>query len=131
MLTLLQHPQSGPWCFNSPIKPFTFSKGYAVLWGARYGPLMTSDPYRWLTSIFIHQNFQHLISNTTLFTLLSWQIESKYGWWRLAFLWLLAVLGSGFFSAVAEDPCKAVVGSSGGIFGLVGLYIGDLVVNFE
>ena len=81
--------------------------------------------------MFVHQNFQHFISNTALFTLLAWQIESKYGWWRIGGLWLIALLGAGFFSAAFEDPCEAVVGSSGGIFGLLGLYIADLVVNFE
>lgn len=92
---------------------------------------MHTEPWRWVTSMFVHQNFQHLFSNTALFTLLAWQIESKYGWWRTTGLWLLALLGAGFFAAALENGCEAVVGSSGGIFGLVGLYIADLVINFE
>ena len=36
-----------------------------------------------------------------------------------------------FFSAAFEDRCAAVAGASGGIFGLLGLFIADMVLNFE
>lgn len=36
-----------------------------------------------------------------------------------------------FFSAAFEDHCEAVAGASGGIFGLLGLFIADMVLNFE
>lgn len=36
-----------------------------------------------------------------------------------------------FFSAVFENSCIAVVGSSGGVFGMFGLFIADIVMNFE
>ena len=35
-----------------------------------------------------------------------------------------------FFSAAFEDTCLALVGASGGVFGMVGLFITDMVVNF-
>jgi hypothetical protein len=42
-----------------------------------------------------------------------------------------AVLCAGnFFSAAFEDTCLALVGASGGVFGMVGLFIADMVVNF-
>lgn len=34
-------------------------------------------------------------------------------------------------SAVFEDPCTAVVGASGGVLGLVGLFSADMVLNFR
>lgn len=36
-----------------------------------------------------------------------------------------------FFSAAFEDTCLALVGASGGVFGMVGLFIADMVVNFS
>ena len=35
-----------------------------------------------------------------------------------------------FFSAAFEDTCLALVGASGGVFGMVGLFIADMIVNF-
>lgn len=42
-----------------------------------------------------------------------------------------AVAVGNFFSAAFEDRCAAVAGASGGIFGLLGLFIADMVLNFE
>ena len=35
-----------------------------------------------------------------------------------------------FFSAAFENTCIAVVGASGGVFGVVGLFIADMIMNF-
>ena len=36
-----------------------------------------------------------------------------------------------FSSTLFEDACQLVVGASGCIFGLVGLYVADIALNFE
>jgi len=36
-----------------------------------------------------------------------------------------------FFSAAFENGCATVQGASGGVFGMIGLFIADLVLNFE
>ena len=36
-----------------------------------------------------------------------------------------------FFSAAFENNCLAVAGASGGIFGMIGLYVADMILNFE
>lgn len=41
------------------------------------------------------------------------------------------VFAGSLFSASFEDPCTAVVGASGGVFGLVGLFLADVLLNFE
>lgn len=40
-------------------------------------------------------------------------------------------MGGAFFSALFEDGCKIVVGVSGGVFGMFGLFIADMMLNFE
>jgi membrane associated rhomboid family serine protease len=44
---------------------------------------------------------------------------------------VIGVAAGNFFSAAFEDRCAAVAGASGGIFGLLGLFIADMVLNFE
>ena len=34
-------------------------------------------------------------------------------------------------SAVVEDPCTSVVGASGGIYGLVGMYIMEFILDWK
>ncbi len=46
-------------------------------------------------------------------------------------LYVIGVAAGNFFSAAFEDRCAAVAGASGGIFGLLGLFIADMVLNFE
>lgn len=36
-----------------------------------------------------------------------------------------------FFGAAFENGCKTVQGASGGVFGMMGLFIADLILNFE
>lgn len=43
----------------------------------------------------------------------------------------LAHHAGSLFSAAFEDPCIAVVGASGGVFGVVGLFIADMIMNFK
>lgn len=40
------------------------------------------------------------------------------------------VCAGNFFSAAFENTCLALVGASGGVFGMVGLFIADMIVNF-
>ena len=40
-------------------------------------------------------------------------------------------MAGNFSSTIFEDPCQLVVGASGCTFGLVGLYIADVALNFE
>ncbi|DBB06814.1 hypothetical protein WJX82_002835 [Trebouxia sp. C0006] len=118
-----------PWCFTN--NAWTLSTEYLIEWGARWGPYMKKEPYRWVSSILIHTSFQHVLSNMLLFVVLSWQIEEKYGAFRVAFIFFWSAIGGNFFSAAFEDRCAAVAGASGGIFGLLGLFIADMVLNFE
>lgn len=92
---------------------------------------MYSQPHRWLTPMLLHRTFSHVLSNMLLFVLLAYQLEVKYGVLRVAALWLVAVMGGALFSAAFEEPCVAVVGASGGVFGLIGLFLADLLLNFE
>lgn len=62
---------------------------------------------------------------------LTFLFERKHGAPRIAVLWVAAVLAGNFWSAALESPCTQVVGASGGVFGLIGLCVADMVLNLE
>ena len=62
---------------------------------------------RWLSSVFVHQSFRHLLSNLLLFVALGWQVEKKYGTWRVGLLFWFAAIG-GVSSLHSFDHIKRV-----------------------
>eukprot|EP00210_Caulerpa_lentillifera_P008037 g7674.t1 len=109
----------------------TFDDEFLIVWGARYLPRVTSESWRWLISMLIHENFAHLGGNILLFVLLSWSLESKYGFWRTGLVCWLSGLSGNFMSAVFEDSCGIILGASGCVFGLAAFYIIDVVGDFR
>ena len=86
---------------------------------------------RWFVSIIEHDGLQHIIANLCLFLVVSGDLEHKYGTARIVFISFAAGIGGNLMSAVAEDGCGIVVGASGLIFGLVGFWVADLLINFH
>ena len=48
---------------------------------------------RWFTSWFVHHSFEHVTSNMALFLVVAYQIEEKYGTWRITLLYFMSALG--------------------------------------
>lgn len=59
-------------------------------------------------------------------------MAGNLGLYCVYFVGCNASVGAGnFFSAAFEGACATVQGASGGVFGMMGLFIADLVLNFE
>lgn len=110
----------------------TFPFDFLLGWGGRYGPKIDDgDWWRWFTSPLVHQSFQHVLGNMTLLAALAAHLEHNHGTWRIVLVYLLSSVGGNLMSAAFEDGCVVVVGSSGAVFGFVGLFAGDAVLNFD
>ncbi|GIL58686.1 hypothetical protein Vafri_13680 [Volvox africanus] len=110
----------------------TFSFDYLRLWGGRYTPdVQAGQWWRWVTSLFVHQNSMHLAANMALLLVLSVYLESLFGFWLILPVWVVAGIAGNMASAFFENTCMLVVGSSGAIFGLLGTYVADAALNFE
>ena len=84
------------------------------------------ERWRFVTSLIIHASVSHLCSNMPIFVLLSWSLERRYAWWRVAPLYLLAGIVGNLYSAVYED-CAIVIGASGAVFGMLGAMLVDML----
>lgn len=68
-----------------------FDVRYLEAWGGRLGKEVKSGHWwLWLTSIYVHQNLQHIVANMLLFLVLASHLELTYGYWRLALVWLIS-----------------------------------------
>ncbi|EFJ48541.1 hypothetical protein VOLCADRAFT_90873 [Volvox carteri f. nagariensis] len=110
----------------------TFSDGFLRAWGGLYAPdVQRGQVYRWLTGPLLHITFRHAAANLALTAALGWQMEAKYGTVRVMTVWLAAVVGGELLSVAVEDPCRQLVGCSGGAFGLLGLFCADTLLHFS
>ena len=81
------------------------------------------QPYRLLTTTFLHAGFFHLLFNMMMLYLLGSSVEKVFGWWRFLAIYLLSALG-GSMAVVAwvlVEPATinvATVGASGAIYGM-------------
>ena len=129
-----RNEQNLPWGPTTAALSATYDAHFLIDWGGLYLPSLAkggSNWARWVTGILIHNGFVHVTSNLLLYSLVSMHLERKYGTLRVAFVSILGGLGGSLFSASFEDRCTVVVGASGLIFGLVGVWVADLVVSFH
>ena len=67
--------QAVPWCYDG--EAWLLGGDFLIVWGARWGPLMRAQPYRWFTSWFVHQSFTHVLSNMLLFLVIAIQVRTS------------------------------------------------------
>ena len=65
--------QNAVWCFGNT--PWMLSGDFLIAWGAKWGPLMRRQPWRFVTSWFIHESFMHVLSNMLLFLVVACQVR--------------------------------------------------------
>jgi membrane associated rhomboid family serine protease len=87
---------------------------------ALYGPNVAhGQPYRMVTSGFLHYGFIHLGMNMYALYILGGSLERLMGRWRFATLYGVSLL-AGSAGALVLSPCSLTAGASGAIFGLFG-----------
>ena len=68
-----------------------FHSDFLRAWGGRYGPgLKAGEWWLWVTSIYVHRDLQHIVSNMLLFVVMSVHLELNYGWWRMLLVWVMS-----------------------------------------
>lgn len=89
-----------------------------------YLPAFTEiQPWRMLTSIFIHANLLHILFNMYSLYVMGAVLEPMLGKARFTALFLIGGLGGSVGVALLASPATAVLGASGAIFALMGAFI--------
>lgn len=90
-----------------------------IAFGAKVNSLIQAgEIWRFLTSIFIHIGYLHLIFNLYALWSLGPFSEERFGHWRFLLIYILSGLGGSIASYIFSSALSA--GASGAIFGLLG-----------
>jgi membrane associated rhomboid family serine protease len=100
---------------------------FIFLAGVQYNPFLTTEPWRILTAMFIHDPASlsdptaifHLLLNMLSLFFIGRVVEIFYGRWRYLVIYLLSGIFGGIFFYFTS-PGGAAVGASGAIFGVFG-----------
>jgi membrane associated rhomboid family serine protease len=100
-------------------------------WGATYGPLtLGGDPWRSLSSVFLHVGLAHLFVNLCFLLLVGSLAERLLGSSAFLGVYLFTGLGAGLLS-LGWFPMSVQVGASGAVFGTYGALIGCCLRGFR
>lgn len=102
----------------------TFAPAYSVTQALAYVPFLTaSEPWRMLTSIFIHGNILHILFNGYSLYVMGSVLEPMLGKPRFITLFLIGGFGGSVGVALLASPTTGVVGASGAIFAMMGAFL--------
>lgn len=92
--------------------------------------VQTGTWYRLVTSVFLHGGVLHLAINLVVLGLLGRAVERNHGLVETASIFFISAIGGNIISCLMQ-PGYILVGSSGGIFGLIGICVADIVLNWK
>ncbi|QJC51591.1 rhomboid family intramembrane serine protease [Paenibacillus albicereus] len=81
------------------------------------------EPWRYVTSIFVHGSLQHLFFNLFALLVFAPPLERLIGSWRYTLLYVLSGIAGNVLSAVAVTGLQSSLGASGAIYGVYGAYL--------
>ncbi|MFD0716519.1 rhomboid family intramembrane serine protease [Paenibacillus sp. GCM10027626] len=86
-------------------------------------PFGLQEPWRYITSMFLHRDFAHLFYNMFALLVFAPPLENMLGSGRYAVFYLLSGLIANAVSAVIVTHPTISVGASGAIYGIYGAYL--------
>ena len=82
----------------------------------------TNEYYRFITSVFLHADTDHLLSNMLVLFFLGNSLEASIGHLKYVILYFLSATGGNILSSIYEVNFRSLtmsVGASGAIFGVM------------
>ena len=100
------------------------------LWVSRESIYENGEMWRLLTSLFVHGDFVHLLSNSPLFLIFGWILHAFFGKWIFPVVGLVIGVISNLATIYYMPDSTRLVGASGMLYGMVGLWL-VLYVRFD
>lgn len=111
---------------------YTYWEGSALRLASGLGPCedVRAEVWRFWTYQFSHVGLAHVGMNCFMNLVLGVPLEKFHGSLRMLAFYMGGVLGGALCYAVA-DAHSIVVGCSGGVYALLGMHLGDLMINWS
>jgi len=87
-----------------------------------FDPFGLVEPWRYVTSMFMHAGIEHLLFNMFALLVFAPPLERLLTSWKYAVFYLLCGIGGNFMVALMEQSSIGV-GASGAIYGVYGAYL--------
>ncbi|XP_071154383.1 rhomboid-related protein 1-like isoform X1 [Mytilus edulis] len=110
--------------------PVTATSGVPLYSPLLYKPKRRYEAWRYITYMFIHQGYMHIIFNLIFQLLLGLPLELVHKWWRVLLIYVLGVIAGSLAHSVT-DVDVALAGASGGCYALIGAHIASVIVNWK
>ncbi len=93
--------------------------------GFLFAPLvLTGEPLRLLSNMFIHLDVAHMAMNTFMLALVGRELERSLGSLLFSSVYLLSGLGASY-AVVEMNPLVPTAGASGALYGLMAVLVGS------
>ena len=111
-----------------PTSPTTLEM---IAWGANIPPLtLMGEPWRLLTSMFLHIGLIHVAANCYMLTVLGGIVEREFGSARFTLIYLLSGMFGSLASAMLATSFKVSAGASGALMGITGACLAHSLVAY-
>ena len=95
----------------------------AIEWGALRKGATLLEPWRLLTSLFLHSGVRHVLANGVSMLVFAVPLLTWVGLRRTAGVYLAAGIGGGITAVTLTDYGTYILGSSGAVSGLFGAWV--------
>jgi membrane associated rhomboid family serine protease len=91
--------------------------------GALIGGSLSDEPWRLLSSLFLHSGPSHVLWNGLSMLVFAVPLLSRLGYGRTGLIYAASGLGGGFAAVSFAPPGALIIGSSGAVAGLFGAWV--------
>jgi len=95
-----------------------------------YNPFKRYEAWRFVTYMFVHVGWFHLVVNLVVQITLAIPLEMVHGWWRVLLVYLAGVIAGSLGTSVF-DPTVYLAGASGGVYAIITAHVATIWMNWD
>lgn len=95
-----------------------------------FNPKRKWEVWRFLTYMFVHSGYFHIIFNLLMQLMLGIPLEMVHRWWRILLVYLTGVVAGSLATSIA-DPNVYLAGASGGVYALITAHLANVIFNWS